>query len=250
MLLVVVIPIWLHRSPMVNVAVVSDPVLVETTFWPPTVFFFQQSSRLMKGLGFADILRRRIRSPRGAADRLRLRTNLLLRLIILLLLNIPDDHELTHVKNVNVEQARKSPEGRAAKIRTVTTFQMSKHFPQLIEDIRANQDYVAQYTSVRLRNFIIRWCAENQIVISHHQLETCEINLPQHVRHAISEAERLGLASHPPLASTPPVITLDGDCTTERDDDGQAAPGSPLSRDFEGFEAVLRCLQPEGAGGD
>lgn len=77
---------------------------------------------------------------------------------------------------------------------------MKKHFPMIASDFDAGQVWTdSRYQSTERR--ILRWCADNAIVITRIQLETVTLNLPVHLSAIADNAEArpLGLASDPRL---------------------------------------------------
>jgi len=139
---------------------------------------------------------------------------------------------------VDIDQARTCQEGAKRKIRSVETWVMKKHFPLLIDDlIRDNTTVDERYSSCR--NHIVRWCADNDIVISRVQLETVEINLVPHK----TAAERLGLAAVPPRAASPQSEDVPA-CSVRSWSPLPATPVLTVSDDEEVVEALLSGVFP------
>lgn len=106
---------------------------------------------------------------------------------------------------------------------------MSIHFSKLLSSIPAD---ACLDSSAQIRRYIYTWCARNGVVISYHQCETVETNLPYHRAQAQStEATPLGLASEPTSSSNQPVQNA---CSPSY---------SPVPCDEEATERLLCGLQ-------
>lgn len=101
---------------------------------------------------------------------------------------------------------------------------MKQHFPLLIKDLHDDHTHL-DYRYHSADKHILRWCAVNKIVISRIQLETVALNAPVF----LSEANRLGLASDPSLASVPQPTQNEPDTI-----DLRSPSYSPMPSDEEG----------------
>jgi len=156
--------------------------------------------------------------------------------------SIIDGHVVHYKKGVDVDFATKNPEGPKKTVRSVETFVMKKHFPLFVEWCAFNDIHVdSRYNSTR--NLILRWAAQNAIVISRIQCETVELNAAPH----LLEAKRLGLASIPPLPSRPPSVVSVHSVSQHvpTRSSPEVASYSPLSCDEAGETSILPSVLSE-----